>query len=963
MKKILEKISLLKIVTLILAVILVFSFVSKIPEFTMKSSVAPVVNPKGIDELTGDNEVISKNLNGAVLVSESAGKKLYVMPKTLNVIVEDTATGTIWKSNPTTGSLTEAEKAPLNISFLDATGAVKNWDVFTYCINRDNTTRELEAGESLTDTYQINYIENGFRVTMDISESESTELDQYMPKEISVERYTSCFLDKIASLLAEGKITEDDDAKYKKALSMIYTLDAETEASYYNKYAGTPPVTVTKILIDLSKKVEYTQEDLINDSSEFGITDVEFSKPAFFTIVMDVTLDENGDLVVHIPTYKIENKSGLDDEVLEKLESGEYTEEELAAWEEEANASYMLQKISVFPNFGLVNATQHNDGFIFVPDGSGALFDINSYDSGYAEYNRPIYKNNYFDTLYTDNEYNEDLQMPVFGMGKKGSEYVVVPEVTEENAEDTAEVTEEATEAPAEVKQDVEIKTEVKGDKMTGFMGIIESGAETASLVVNLGVKDTSNGGTNFNKVYPSFDVMQYSNVKVFGPYSTNDAKFLATTKPFDVDLSVRYKLYTENCNYYEMAKDYKEFILETNPEVEVNYEGAPEVFLDVISALTVEDRFMGVPYDSTISMTTYSQLGEILADLEGVDTVVSYKGAYNGGIYNSVNTSAKKTSKNGSKADFEALMKEHGDSIYMSTPISYVYKDTAAFNASKHGLLGYDSEAAYIYDYDIPTGRFNIHGEAHWILSPFYLPNVVKSFSEDAGNVNLAIEDLGNVVYANYDPETEVNLYEGEKVVNEALTTLSANERSLILYNPFASRMLFADYSADISRESSDYGLIKHNVPFRQLVMNGLTKYTTLDINESSSGKDYYLLQALELGSMPKYKITYSSVDKLKENNYTELYSTQYSLIAEDIKAMAGKVDEAFEKIGSREIVGHKILSEKVFETTYASGVKVVVNYNTLDVETPYGPIAAEGYMIVEAAEETVEEGGVVNE
>lgn len=950
MKKILEKISLLKIIALILVVVIVVSFVSKLPEYTMKSTSVSEVLQTGISQEGGDT--IGKNITGSVKVAENGGRELYIEPKTLNISVVDTQSGTIWRSSPVDGSLTEAEKAPIFISFLDATGAVKSWDAYTYCIANDNTTRELEAGESLSDTYSIKKIDDGVRVTMQISESESTELDQYMPKKISIERYEECFVNKIVTLTEEGRISEDDAEKYNKALSMIYAMDAETEDHYYNKYAGTPPVTVTKILIDLSKKVQYTRDDLINDSREFDVTEVEFSQPADFTVVMDVTLSD-GDLVVHIPTYEITNNS----------EDVDY---------------YTLHDISVFPNFGLINAKDYNEGFIFVPDGSGALFNINSYDSGYVEYNRPVYSNNYYDILYTDTEYNEDLMMPVFGMGKNGADLIqVAEEPNEEDAEleEAEEPAELETAALDEGEQAVELISAVNKNNgvYTGFMGIIESGAETASIAVNLGVEDTANGGTNFNKVYPTIDVMQYSNVKVFGPYSTNAAKFLATTSSFDIDVKVRYKLYAENYSYYAMAADYRDYLIKGGEE-SLEYASAPEIFLDVISSLTYEDRFMGVPYDNTISMTTYSELKEILDDLDGVSKVVSYKGAYNGGIYNTVNIKAKKTGANGSDADYNALMTEHGDSIYMSTPISRVYKDSAVFNANKHALLGFDSEPALIYDYDIPTGRFNHHGEGYWTVSPYYLPYVVNSFTKSAGNVNLAVEDLGNLVYANYKPETEVNLYEGEQVVQGALQTLVANDRKLVLYNPVASRMLYADYSADISRESSDYGLIEHNVPFRQIVMNGLTKYTTLNVNESSSGKAYYLLQALELGSCPKYKITAKSVDRLKENNYSELYSTEYRLIADEIKAMGATISEEFAKIGTTEIADHKILDEKVFETTYASGAKVVTNYNKLPVTVEgYGTIEAESYVVVTAAEaaaaeaaaveEAYEEGGEINE
>lgn len=945
MKKFLSKLSLLKIVTAIVVIALIVFFVSKLPQLAMKSSSIEEVSNEAVPPA---GEVIAKDAP-KTLVAESNGKQLYVDPATLNVEVVDTQTGMVWSSLPKSSEdgpeLTEDEKAPLFISFLDATGAISEWDAYTYCIANDNTTRELEEGESLTDTYTINKIDNGFRATLKVSEIESTVLNEYMPQQISIDRYNECFIEKIDELLAAGTITDEQAERYNKALSMIYAIDDKTHDYYYNKYAGTPPVTVTTILIDLAKKVNYTTEDLMNDSREFNIV-VEIAHPADFSIVMDVTLDA-GDLVVSVPTYEIQNNS----------EDKEY---------------YTLQNITIFPNFGLIDATRYTEGFIFVPDGSGALFDINSYDSGYTAYSRPVYNNTYYDTLYQESEYKEDLMMPVFGMGKVGAEYFEEPteepteaesaaegeDAAEESAGEPAEE-EPAAEDSAEEEQPSEEASDVEGAEETpteapkdynGFLAIIEGGAETASINVELGTPDTSGGGTNFNKVYPSFDVMQYSNVKVFGPYSSSDAKFLATTDQFDVNLKVRYKLYTEDCNYYTMASDYRNYIISTQ-NLTPSFDEKPEIFLDVISSLTVKDRIMGVPYDHTFSMTTYSELESILDDLQGVDAVVSYKGAYNGGIYNKINLKADKTKSNGSEKDYQSLMAKYGSEIYMSTPISRVYKDSAVFEPDNHALSGYDSEPAHIYDYDIPTGRFNHNGEGYWMVAPKYLKHVVDGFTSSVGDVNLAIEDLGNQVYANYKASAPVSLYEGERVVDSALSTLTA-DRSLILYNPIASRMLYADYAADISRESSDYGLIHHNVPFRQLVMNGLVKYTTLDVNESSSGKNYYVLQALELGSMPKFKITSKNVDILKENNYNKLYSTCYDIVKDEIKSVNTEVTDAFAKIGTTEIMGHEILDDKIFVTTYATGVKVVTNYNTFEADTPYGTLGAMGYTIVEGGE-----------
>ena len=66
-----------------------------------------------------------------------------------------------------------------------------------------------------------------------------------------------------------------------------------------------------------------------------------------------------------------------------------------------------------------------------------------------------------------------------------------------------------------------------------------------------------------YNKVYSAFDSMQFSRVKVFGPYSDNEARFLASTGLINVDYTVRYKLFSNKVTYYDMAKAYQNYLIE----------------------------------------------------------------------------------------------------------------------------------------------------------------------------------------------------------------------------------------------------------------------------------------------------------------------------------------------------------------------------------------------------------------
>ena len=107
-------------------------------------------------------------------------------------------------------------------------------------------------------------------------------------------------------------------------------------------------------------------------------------------------------------------------------------------------------------------------------------------------------------------------------------------------------------------------------------------------------------------------------------------------------------------------------------------------------------------------------------------------------------------------------------------------------------------------------------------------------------------------------------------------------------------------------------------------------------------------LLQAAELGSYPKYILTSKPVTSLKNTDYHYLYSAQYDLLKDGIKAMYAQIADIRGRIGTNEITGHTCLAEKVYKTTYANGVEVIVNYNLHSVELEDGTVLeAEAYRI----------------
>jgi len=850
----------IKVFSVILAVSFLLGVLTTIGESELRKGSVPKITPLGISEVI---DTIPAN-SGEILIASTPTKRMYIDSSTLNIKIEDIKTGAEWNTIFDDDKATENEKSPLIIKFLGKDSQIYEWSAFKYCISDGN--------------YKIYKIKNGVRIEFNFMQSTSHNLNEYMPQKISIERFEEAFLDKIDQKVAEGTLSEEKAERYKSALNLVYEKDQQNNC-YYNKFAGSPSASVVNLLIELAQEVGYTTEMLIQDSQEFGIT-VDITEYPEFKIVMEVLL-ENDDMVVRIPTYEIKAR----------------------------NDFYVLQNVIVLPNFGLVSANEFEEGYILVPDGSGALFKINTFDEKYPEYSRPVYHNTYYNTVYDMPEYGEELHMPVFGMMFRNQK-----------------------------------------SQMQGFMGIIENGAHTAYINVKLGTKIAETGGLPYNKVFASFDTVQYSRVKVFGPYSSNDARYLVTTDNIDMDFCIRYKLFPQDASYFNMAKEYRDYLVKRY-DINVSYDNKPKLFFEVIGALTIEDRFLGVPYDRVISMTTYNELMNILKDMESIENkVIIYNGIFNSGINNYLMSTVNLVKENGKLSELQRLMdfiSHSGDEFFAGVELTKVYQKGNGFKARKHAIYGFNGKPQEIMGYNLATGRFNRLSNRYFIVNPLYFINLIEGFiksTEAFGNI--CLHDIGNVYYANYNPREMIDPLKANAIIQEGLTKLS-EIKTLALNNPNTDRMVYGKYALNVSRESGDFGTMYCSIPFRQLVMNGIVEYTTLDVNMSKEDIRYYILQAIELGSHPKFTISSKTVDLLKNTSFSHYFSAQYSKLKDTIFDVYREYKNVWNKIKSKEIVDHQILQENVFMTKYASGVSVIVNYNRYPVTVDGNVIEPLGYRI----------------
>lgn len=635
--------------------------------------------------------------------------------------------------------------------------------------------------------------------------------------------------------------------------------------------------------------VEFTQA--IAYTSEELVADndmygitTEFKEPAAFTVYMEITF-QNGELTVNIPVY--EQKNG--------------------------NDFYTLQRVSIFPAFDC-RAGEKNDGYIFVPDGAGMLIAMDSFNGAYPSYSRAVYGNDLFETKFQKSDYEEPVTMPVFGLYGRDEQ-----------------------------------------GRTSGFLAIIDSGAELADISVSLKSGAGDGSGGLYNAVYASADTMQYAMVNIYGPYAKDKASHLETTGLLDFDFTVRYRFYAQDADYYAFARDYRQQIIDAY-QVEVSYDNRPKLFLQMAGAFTVWDKFMGVPYDATVSMTTYRQALDILDDLQGIPLVADYQYGFNGGRMNTVGNKADLVGANGPEADLQELLARSspGNEVFMEASLMRVYRKGTVFNDKRFYLTGFGGASDWrsaFNDMWSPDGTFYTpyRYSLYYLIHPRYLSTVVDGFLKSADAYpNLALTDFGSQLYGNYrDGDVVDPMTANRSVVIPNLEKLAAH-KTLALDNPNADRLAYAAYALNISRESSDYGVSYTSVPFRQLVMNGITEYTTLDVSSGWSPPETFLLQALELGSIPLFSVFAEKPDVLMEGRISAYYASSYDTVSRSLRELYETYREAFAKIGTKEIIGHETFAPGVHMTTYRGGVRVLVNYNAYGVTVDSRELEPYGYAIL---------------
>lgn len=546
-----------------------------------------------------------------------------------------------------------------------------------------------------------------------------------------------------------------------------------------------------------------------------------------------------------------------------------------------------IVSIGLLPYFGAGGPEE--EGYLFVPDGSGAIINFNNGKRFTAEYARPVYGIDYvYDRTFVSS-IEQQIYLPVFGICK-------------ENA---------------------------------GMLAVIAQNEAQGIIRASIGGKLTS-----YNNVFSEFQYRSMGSMKLPQKnldFASKDVTVVERTSANKGSYEVRYYFLEHGKHDYTgMAEAYRNYLItEKNLKSSV-IQGDIPFYLDLYGYVKKKKPILGIPFDSVIPLTTFQDAQEILDFLSanGVPrTVIRYNGWLHDSYYGKVPSNAKVEKKIGGEKGLKAFSRavaDKGGELYLNVDFINVYKTGNGFSRYRDAAMTLVNMPAMQYEYRINVYDKNYSIEPSYLTSMRSLPRLFSRFLESfkqLGTGNMAIDSIGTMVYSDMGLRP-FERYRVPEVYAGILEKASADTGNIMVSGGNAYTIPYAAHITDSPAYSSLFDIEDETVPFYQIVLHGMVSYSSPPINLSSHPR-LELLKCLENGSAPLYSWVGRNVDELKNSRLNFLYSSDYKQWIDEAVKDYKEVNEILSKVSAQYITDHRKLAEGVYQTTYGNRTRVILNYN----------------------------------
>lgn len=537
---------------------------------------------------------------------------------------------------------------------------------------------------------------------------------------------------------------------------------------------------------------------------------------------------------------------------------------------------------SVLPYFGAGSWT--DNGYMFVPDGSGAIINFSGAEGDASKYSQMVYgEEPALEIKELKSTFTETIRMPVFGMVHN-----------DDNA----------------------------------FLAIIEDGAPAANIEAF-----PASAHKGHNTINARFNYKLTSTMIMFAKSANTKNVYRISKNSDDIKkFSVKYCfLNGDDANYIGMANLYRDYLLKNNKLTKKDTN--PSLNVDLYGAIDVKANFLGFTYSKLQSLTTYEQAVKIAKTLKekGIDNLdIRYFGWGNSGITNTKPlTSAKTIGILGGKNGFNDMLS------YMSKNNINLYPDADLLmftrGSNKEISKTTFGQTFYEYQYLRSVFSYDLNGFAKKSLLPSkieeYSSKYYKSY-EKLGIENISLSTLTSKVYSHLKPNSLVYRTEFPEFASNSLNNAVKSGLNVVgeSANDYTWSSVSKIYKAPVY--SSGYNLFNSEVPFYQIVLHGYIPMTGEPMVQSMD-LDTTFLKCVESGMELLWSGIYEDSVTVSDTIYDDLYGSTYSLWTNDAAERYTKYQPLLEQIHDQQIINHTEITPQITSTEYENGITVYVNFS----------------------------------
>ncbi len=738
--------------------------------------------------------------------------------------------------------------------------------------------------------------------------------------------------DKIQELVQANFEVFDPDQKYVKN----EFLDKDTTGEYRQSFIDKEPLCETVPFVFLKSEkfannntMSVLEKRLMSEAPEYFVLSKEGEEKTQFEIDRDMYWDEEKDRerfpAKEYPNFKLTvNYTLTNDGLVVDIDT------DSIVYDREL---YCLEEIIVLPYFGAANLNRETDydhGYLFIPDGSGALvrFEDLIAKKQSGKISATLYGPDY--AKYQISGKNiEQYTMPVFGLVNSseanGTGHFVIIEEGDAMASITAEADAYFINAYATFKY---------GEYDTYDLADAFSGGTSSSTEITVISKDTYKG--NYRMYYKLLMADE-------------------TAKENNINN-------TYNTSYVGMATLYRDYLIKNGIlEKNIKFEENTKLFLEVFGSIKVKEQILSFPVTVNKELTTFSDIINMQKELSEAglnNNSFILKGFYNGGLSSSYPTKIKWQRVLGGEDGLNDLLADaenNGYDVALDVDFSYAHSSKwfSGYSNKKNAIKTLDNRYTTKRMYYAATQTFERTSGVAVSSSSFV--SLFEKFADSISDVNiktLAVRALGSDLNSDFNKENFISREDAKKNVVEFLKLMSREEKFDLIVDagnvysiPYASAVLSAPL------DSSKYKRASESVPFYGMVYHGSIEFAGNALNMEGD-EDYMLLKAIENGAVLYYTLAKENVEKLKgDAEYSSYYSINYDFLKASIVENYTKYNEAMKDKQDKYIVDHRFLNDSdsdckvtlldgtavdnstVVLVVYAGGEGFILNYNSQDI------------------------------